>query len=122
MALSPALSGWSRQVSPVEEGDEAEPDQPNSEEPRLQAAQIRKGFKKPKLWMLTFGFVLAACAGTVNVIAFQELGTVVSHLTGALTKTAMELEGVHDIAKYDPTPASEHALAILSFVFGAFLC
>jgi uncharacterized membrane protein YoaK (UPF0700 family) len=87
-----------------------------------QAQQIRKSFKHPARWMLALGFILAACAGMVNVIVYNETGSLVSHQTGSLTKTAMELEGVHMVREFDPQPASEHLLVILSFTFGAFLC
>jgi uncharacterized membrane protein YoaK (UPF0700 family) len=73
--------------------------------------------------MLAVGAILSACAGMVNVIVFQEIpGTFVTHQTGSLAKTAMEMEGVHMVREFDPQSASEHALVILSFVFGAFLC
>jgi len=106
-------------ASSYEEGDST-----SSEERKLEKAeQIRKGFKHPAWWMLALGFVLAGCAGMVDVIVFEEVpGTFVSHHTGSLAKTAMDLEGVHMVRKFDPQPASEHLLLILSFTFGAFLC
>jgi len=77
---------------------------------------IKSGFKKPSFWVVSFGTLLAACAGMVNVTAFLNLNAFVSHVTGTVSRLGMRLEGS------DPGEWWVALLLVVCFMVGAFLC
>lgn len=71
----------------------------------------------PFTWIVaTAGAGLALCAGMVNAIAFLELGTYVSHVTGNTSKAGLSAD---DGAT---AQARECALLVVSFVLGSLVC
>jgi uncharacterized membrane protein YoaK (UPF0700 family) len=72
--------------------------------------------------MLAVGAGLAVCAGTVNSIAVKTLGTVVSHVTGSVTKVGVQLEYYFDDDDQEAPDWDQAALLVVFFIFGAFLC
>ena len=50
-----------------------------------------RGFHRPKVWILCFGWCLAVCAGAANVIAFKQWNVYASHVTGSTTAIAFRL-------------------------------
>mmetsp|Transcript_13312 Transcript_13312/g.23078 ORF Transcript_13312/g.23078 Transcript_13312/m.23078 type:complete len:515 (+) Transcript_13312:107-1651(+) len=66
--------------------------------------------------VVTAGAILALCAGMVNAIAFLELGTFVSHVTGSTAKAGLHAD---DGAQVE---ARECAMLVVSFVLGSMVC
>jgi len=92
-----------------------------SSETYRQATAARNSFKRPRTWVLIFGWSLAFCAGIVNVVAFRSWGTYVSHMTGDTTAIGMRIEGVHQRGT-QIEDLQKAVVILLSFLFGAFLC
>eukprot|EP00930_Biecheleria_cincta_P067676 TRINITY_DN5443_c0_g2_i1.p1 TRINITY_DN5443_c0_g2~~TRINITY_DN5443_c0_g2_i1.p1 ORF type:complete len:428 (+),score=58.88 TRINITY_DN5443_c0_g2_i1:77-1285(+) len=90
-------------------------------EMRKKAHATRATFKRPALWVLVFGWSLAACAGFVNTVAFESWGLYVSHVTGATTLIARRIEDVHH-AEVELEKLNEAIGIVLSFVLGSFAC
>jgi len=88
---------------------------------RVKATATRAGFKTPSHWVLIFGWSLAMCAGMVNAVAKETLGTYVSHVTGDTTAIGMRIEGYHR-GRHDFETLGNAISVLLSFLFGAFLC
>jgi uncharacterized membrane protein YoaK (UPF0700 family) len=84
------------------------------------ASAAQASFKKPEIWMLVFGNILAACAGMVDSGGLLAFGVGVSHMTGNTAQTAMSFESVSYGGGFDKV--REMGLLIVFFVFGAFLC
>lgn len=95
----------------------------SSGEARLQtkAHGVRSSFKRPRWWVLAFGWSLAASAGTVNVVAFRNWDVYVSHMTGITTAIGMRIEGVHQ-RETEFSDLSAAILLLCSFWLGAFAC
>lgn len=93
----------------------------NNTELHRKATATRAAFKRPAIWVMGFGWSLALCAGLVNVVAMQTLGTYVSHVTGSTTAIGLHIEGYHK-GRHDFEPLGEACQMVLSFLFGAFLC
>jgi len=70
---------------------------------------------------MVFGWSLSLCAGLVNVVAYQALGTYVSHVTGSTTAIGLRIEGFHK-GRHDFEPLGDATAIVCSFLFGAFLC
>jgi len=85
------------------------------------ATAATNSFKRPRTWVLIFGWSLALCAGIVNVVAYRSWGTYVSHMTGDTTAIGMRIEGVHQ-RDTQFEELNEAVFILLSFLFGAFLC
>jgi uncharacterized membrane protein YoaK (UPF0700 family) len=88
---------------------------------RKKAHATRATFKRPALWVLVFGWSLAACAGFVNTVAFESWGLYVSHVTGATALIARRIEDVHH-KEVELEKLSEAVTIVLSFVMGSFAC
>jgi len=92
-----------------------------SSETYRRATAARNSWKRPRTWVLVFGWSLALCAGIVNVVAFRSWGTYVSHMTGDTTAIGMRIEGVHQRGT-EVEQLKQAVFILLSFLFGAFLC
>jgi len=92
-----------------------------SSEMYRRASAARNSFKRPRTWVLIFGWSLALCAGIVNVVAYRSWGTYVSHMTGDTTAIGMRIEGVHQRGTHIEE-LNQAVLILISFLFGAFLC
>lgn len=68
-----------------------------------------------------FGWCLAACAGSANVIAFKSWNLYASHVTGSTSAMAFRLEGYHQ-GEYGSESLTEACLLVLSFLLGAYAC
>jgi len=93
----------------------------NNSEMQQKAKAARAGFKRPAVWVMVFGWSLALCAGLVNVVCMQTLGTYVSHVTGSTTAIGLHVEGFHK-GRHDFEPLGEAIYMLISFLLGAFLC
>jgi len=90
---------------------------------RQKAHATRAQFKRPALWVLVFGWSLAACAGFVNTVAFECWGLYVSHVTGSTALIARRIEDVHHNHEgIELEKLSEAVGIVLSFVLGSFAC
>jgi len=86
-----------------------------------QAAKLRAGFTAPRNSILATGGTLAACAGMVNVVAWLQLGSFVSHVSGNVSHIGMHAEGLH--AGLDtPADLGESVLLLAAFMSGAAIC
>jgi len=90
-------------------------------ETHLKAYETRKSFKRPKCWVLIFGWFLASCAGFVNTVAFLNWQMFVSHMTGTSTKIGLRIEGYNNGENTHIEVYKALAL-VASFVAGAFTC
>jgi len=90
-----------------------------------EAALVRKplprSFTAPKVLVIAFGALLAACAGIVNVLCFLGLRVFVSHVTGTLAKVGVRIEGVQS-DRNESLDVMHVMMLVGSFIFGAFLC
>jgi len=93
----------------------------NTTEIQKKATAATASFKRPRNWMLAFGWSLAACAGLINVVAFRSWGLYVSHVTGSTTAIGMRIEGFHQ-GRHDYATLQEAILLVVSFLLGAFAC
>jgi len=64
--------------------------------------------------VMSSGVVLAACAGMVNAIAFETAETLVSHVTGAVSKVSLHAVGSH-------ADAGKMVLLVSFFLFGSMV-
>jgi len=88
---------------------------------KLQAESTRAGFKRPRAWVLVFGWSLAVCAGLVNVVSFRSWVLFVSHMTGDTTAIGIRIEGVQHRGT-DPSLLANSVSLLCSFLLGAFAC
>lgn len=88
---------------------------------RKKAHATRATFKLPALWVLAFGWSLAACAGFVNTVTFECWGLYVSHVTGSTALIARRIEDVHH-EEVEVEKLHEAVWLVLSFVLGSFAC
>ena len=85
------------------------------------AAAVRKSFQRPKFYMTGFGWLLAACAGASNVIAFASWDLYASHVTGSTSNIAFRLEGYHQ-GEYGHETLQEAVSLVFFFLVGAYTC
>lgn len=90
-------------------------------ETHLKAYETRKSFKRPKCWVLIFGWFLASCAGFVNTVAFLNWQMFVSHMTGTSTKIGLRIEGYNN-GENTHFEVYKALGLVASFVAGAFTC
>jgi len=122
-ALRLANNCWHRLVSPpcADTAGVLGRARSNDSELYKLADHVRSGFKRPSWWVLIFGWSLAACAGSVNAVAFRSFGHFVSHATGGTTSIALGLEGVSHGRHGWEEPADAVEM-LVSFLAGAFAC
>mmetsp|Transcript_112372 Transcript_112372/g.357129 ORF Transcript_112372/g.357129 Transcript_112372/m.357129 type:complete len:441 (-) Transcript_112372:568-1890(-) len=94
---------------------------PECPQMKMQAEKATASFKRPRSWVLVFGWTLAMCAGLVNVVSFRAWALYVSHMTGFTTSIGMHIEGYHQRDTEFSTLAYPSML-VVSFLFGAFTC
>jgi len=85
------------------------------------AIAVRAGFKRPAVWVLVFGWVLAICAGFVNAVSFRSWGLYVSHVTGSTAAVGLRIERVHS-GRQQFGELGDALWLVFAFLVGAFAC
>jgi len=83
--------------------------------------KVRNSFTSPRRIVLMAGSVLAVCAGIVDVVAWLQLGSFVTHVSGNMAHMGMRVEGNH-AGRDSPGDLRESILLVVSFCVGAMLC
>jgi len=92
-----------------------------AKEMEAKASATRASFKRPKRWVLAFGWSLALCAGLVNAVGREAWQGYVSHMTGQTTAIGLDLVSLW-VGHPDGSQVLTGAAVLLSFLLGAFTC
>eukprot|EP00928_Gymnodinium_smaydae_P025468 TRINITY_DN2026_c0_g1_i1.p1 TRINITY_DN2026_c0_g1~~TRINITY_DN2026_c0_g1_i1.p1 ORF type:complete len:438 (+),score=57.37 TRINITY_DN2026_c0_g1_i1:68-1315(+) len=90
-------------------------------EAHQKAVATDKTYQRPRWLVMVLGWLLALCAGFVNIVSFRSWGSYTSHVTGTTTAIAMRLEGYHQGRNELDTLVSA-LVVLISFLVGAYAC
>jgi uncharacterized membrane protein YoaK (UPF0700 family) len=92
-----------------------------AKEMEAKASAARASFKRPKRWVLGFGWSLALCAGLVNAVGREAWHGYVSHMTGQTTAIGLDLVSLW-AGHPDGSEVLSGTAVLFSFLLGAFAC
>mmetsp|Transcript_12734 Transcript_12734/g.37832 ORF Transcript_12734/g.37832 Transcript_12734/m.37832 type:complete len:448 (+) Transcript_12734:91-1434(+) len=88
---------------------------------RRAASQVYKSFTSPRNAVLGAGTVLALCAGIVDAVCLNELGSFTTHVTGNVAHIGIRIEGNYN-ETYTLVELRKAFLLVASFLTGSIMC